>query len=220
MPNHHVILDVASAPIADVEQFIDTPRPRKGTKDEAKQQEQIAAKLQERIDGAGLDVDLARITGIGMSIDGEPAVIDLCKSEDDERMALRNIGGLLSSPSYRLVTYGGFHFDVPLLMRRARYLGEKFPIVNLDRYRSPHRDLLLELSDRDPQRRRSLGFYVKRLGWTDLVKPLDGAEEARVHESWKWDELQASILHDVTATVRLAQWMGVMAPAAELEPTF
>lgn len=216
MPNHHIVLDVASAPIADVEQFIDTPKPRKGTKDVEKQEAQIAEKRQALIDGAGLDLDLARLSGVGYQIDdGTPQVIDLCRTEEDERIVLRNLAAFLSTPSYRLVTYNGFSFDIPLLMRRARYLDVKFPIVNLDRYRSPHRDLLLELSDRDPQRKRSLSFYVKRLGM-DLVKPLDGAEESRVHETGAWDLLEQSIRHDVTATTRLAEWMGIL--QAQPEP--
>jgi hypothetical protein len=211
MPNHLIVLDVASAPVANVEDYIGTPKPRKGTKDEDKQQEQIAAKRQALIESAGLDLDLARLTGIGKSLDGGPVEIDLCRTEADECMVLRNLAAFLSTPSYRLVTYGGFNFDIPLLMRRARYLGVKFPIVNLDRYRSPHHDLLLDLSDRDKQRYKPLGFYVRRLGM-DLQKPLDGAEESRVHDTGKWVELEASILHDVTATTRLAQWMGVLAP--------
>jgi hypothetical protein len=52
---------------------------------------------------------------------------------------------------------------------------------------------------------------VRRLGWTDLLKPLTGAEEAQVPQTGRWDELRASLAHDVDATVRLARWLGVIA---------
>jgi len=79
-------------------------------------------------------------------------------------------------------------------------------------------DLCEILSDRNPQRRRSLDFYCKRMGWDDLnPKPLSGADEAQVHVTGRWDELEASILRDVTATCRLASWLDVIAaPVPEM----
>jgi hypothetical protein len=66
------------------------------------------------------------------------------------------------------------------------------------------------LTDRNPQRRRALTFYVRRLGWTYLEKPMSGAEESRVIETGRWDDLSASVRHDVTATYLLAGWLGVI----------
>lgn len=207
-----LIIDVASAPIVDAAQFIEgTAKAPAHYKDPEKIAAAIAEKEAERLAMAATDLDLARITGIGCMVDGG-ARIFLCHTPDEERAELVMLASRLGDTRERvtIVTYGGFNFDLPLLMRRARYLGVDFPTINLDRYRSPHLDLCELLSDRNPQRRRPLGFYVKRLGWSDLTKPLSGAEEARVHETGQWDELRASIHHDVTATFRLAQWLGVL----------
>jgi hypothetical protein len=212
MPNTYIILDTASAPIDGAEAYVEQATAPSTYKDPEKIAAYVKEKTAERIESAGLDLDLARLTGVGIW-DGIGTVIHLCKDEQAERAVLQVVGDLLDDgPSTRIITYNGFSFDLPLLMRRARYLGIRFPKLNLDRYRSPHVDLLAELSDRDPSRRRPLGFYAKRMGWTDLKKTLTGAEESRVHVTGQWDELRDSILHDVEATRRLAVWLGHLEP--------
>lgn len=218
MLTNWIVLDVATAPLPDAETYLDgAVRAPSTYKDPEKIAAYIAEKQAERLQMAATDVDLARVTGIGMmtSVSGQLAGIELCEDIGPERGRLGWVAAHLARrPS--IITFGGFNFDLPLLMRRARYLGVDFPTLNLDRYRSDHVDLCEVLSDRNPQRRRSLQFYAKRLGWTDISKPLSGAEEARVPETGKWDELAASLRHDVTATYRLAQWLGVIQPQPEM----
>ncbi|MDH5244836.1 MAG: hypothetical protein OEW98_00180 [Betaproteobacteria bacterium] len=217
MLTHYLILDIATAPIVDAAAFIDdTVRAPANYKDADKIAEYVRDKTAERLALAATDPDLARLTGVGLA---GPEVSEpgpwLCQTEADERAILTLVASTIRrAGGIAVVTYGGFNFDLPVLMRRARYLGVAFPSLNLDRYRSPHVDLCERLSDRTPQRRRPLAFYVRRLGWTDLVKPLTGAEEARVHETGAWEALAASIAHDLTATERLAEWDGVIEPVA------
>lgn len=205
------ILDIASAAIEGADRFIENrSAPGQYTKPDSIAKWQ-AEDREERIARAGLDMDLARVSAIAWQEDAqtEPNVL-LCLTEDDERHALKVIAPFFRSNVDRAITYGGHRFDLPLLMRRAKYLGVAFPIINLDRYRSPHHDLCMDLSDRDPSRMRPLGFYVKRLGWTDLTKPLDGASEAQVFQTGDWDGLTASLRHDIEATRRLAMWTGAL----------
>lgn len=213
--DHFIVLDVASAPLPDAETYLEgTVRAPGNYKDAEKIAAYVAEKQSERLQMAATDIDLARITGIGMQIASAP-IVTLCREEADERQALTMLADVLRS--YRnitIITFNGFAFDLPLLMRRARYLDVPFPTLNLDRYRSPHRDLCEELCDRNPQRRRSLGFYAKRLNM-GLTKALDGAEEARVPETGQWAELEASLIHDITATRRLADWLGIWPLANE-----
>lgn len=215
----YLVLDVATAAIADADTYLDgaISAPSNYKTQEAIDK-YISEKRAERIASAGLDLDLARVTGIAAlgsrdhstrSLPEPREAVRVCQTEDDECDALAALAVDLRS-AHMIVTYGGLHFDLPLLMRRARYLGIDFPKINLDRYKSPHVDLCELLSDRNPQRRRPLGFYVKRLSWTDLHKPLSGAEEAQVPVTGRWDELAESLRHDVTATYRLAKWLGVI----------
>jgi hypothetical protein len=206
----YLILDIATAPLPDAETYLEgSVRAPSNYKDEAKIAEYIAEKQAERLQMAATDVDLARVTGVCYRDHQGYEGIGTPRAEDAEKNTLATLAEHLTG-SLTVITYGGFNFDLPLLMRRARYLGVDFPKLNLDRYRSPHLDLCELLSDRDFKRRRPLGFYVKRLGWTDLQKTLSGAEEARVPETGRWDDLAASLRHDVTATARLAAWMGLI----------
>lgn len=210
----YLILDLATAPLPDAERYLEgTVRAPGNYKDPEKIAAYIAEAQAERLSAAALDLDLARITALGFAIG--PTVIDVrvCRDEQDERLLIEDVASLLT-PMPTVITFGGFNFDLPLVMRRAKYLGIPFPVINLDRYKSPHVDLCEVLSDRNPQRRRSLQFYAKRLGWTDLTKILSGAEEAQVPVTGRWDDLEASIRHDVTATYRLAAWCGVIPKTA------
>lgn len=208
MVSRWMALDLASAPLPDAVAFMDPVSAPSNYKDPEKIAAYVAEKTAERMQYLALDPDLARITHI--SARGYCAFSVSCHDEDTEAQQLRELAKDLKSVS-SLVTYNGFNFDLPLLMRRAKYLGVEFPAINTDRYRSPHVDLCEVLSDRNPQRRRPLNFYVKRLGWTDLLeKPLAGADEARVFETGAWDLLKASCDRDVEATERLAKWAGVI----------
>ncbi len=211
-----LILDLSSAPLPNAADYLDgTVRAPGNYKDAEKIAAYIAEKEAERLEMAGTDLDLARITGIGISFGGpESLVVTLCRDEAKERDALIALSVALRQRP-EIVTFGGFGFDLPLLMRRARYLGIDFPVISLDRFKSPHHDLMEILSDRNPQRRRSLQFYCKRLGWSDLSKTLQGADEARVPQTGLWAELEASIRHDVTATYRLACWLQLITPVEE-----
>lgn len=215
--NHWLIVDVASAPIPDVASYLEgTVKAPANYKDAEKIAAYVAEKEAERAAMAATDVDLGRLTALGQrwSCD-RTSVAGSVETEEHERTVLASLAvNLKQRPT--LVTFGGFNFDLPFLMRRARYLGVPFPAINLDRYKSPHLDLCELLADRNPQRRRSLDFYVRRMGWTDLwPKPLSGADEARVHETGAWDQLVESVRRDVEATYRLAVWAGVIEPVAE-----
>lgn len=209
-----LILDLATAPLPDAARYLEgTVRAPANYKDPAKIADYIAEKEAERLAEAALDVDLARITALGFALDGHDAIdVRVCRDERDEQLLIADVAALVANAT--IITFGGHNFDLPLVMRRARYLGVRFPVLNLDRWKSPHLDLCELLSDRNPSRRRSLGFYVKRMGWSDLTKILSGPEEAHVPVTGRWDDLEASIRHDVTATYRLAQWMGIVAREA------
>jgi RNase_H superfamily len=209
MLTNYLVLDVATAPIEGAAGYLEgSIKAPANYKDLDKIAAYVAEKQAERLALAAVDVDLARITAVGLCALDVVSVYD-ARSEEEERALLTTLVEKMDVGQV-LVTYGGFNFDLPLLMRRARYLGVDFPTINLDKYRSPHLDVCEWLSDRNPQRRRPLTFYTKRLGWSDLTKPLSGADEARVFETGQWQELVDSVYHDVTALHRLAGWLGLI----------
>lgn len=229
MSDQFLLLDVSSAPIADAVSYLEPVSAPSNYKDQAKIDAYVAEKTSERIAILATDIDLAQVTGIAwwrlsdskpvvmMAGPSEAHLLKVLASEIWRSGELCRSGQIGRDSLDAIITYGGFNFDLPLLMRRARYLGVDFPTLNLDRYRSPHIDLCELLSDRDWKRRRPLSFYVRRLGWTDLRKPLSGEEEARVLESGRWAELEASLHHDITAIHRLSLWLKIWTPAADTQ---
>ncbi len=209
----YIVLDVASAPIPDAAGYLESAKAPKNYKNAEAIAAYVAEETANRLAMAATDIDLARITAIGWQTDKmtEPIVV-LCENEDHERKALTDVAFAIRNEmgfTVPVITYGGHNFDLPLLMRRARYLGVPFVRLSTDRFKSDNLDVLLELSDRNTSRYRPLTFYVRRLG-LGLVKPLSGEEESKVHDSGKWSELEDSVRHDVKACLAVAEWAGLL----------
>jgi hypothetical protein len=212
-----LILDLATTGLDGAEQYFDDDvlSAPSNYKDPQKIADYVAAKRAERADKLALDLDCCRIIGIGSAEwDRDDVRVDLCQTEDQERLALLWLVRQLEGR--QLLTYNGLKFDLPVLLRRCLYLGVPVPSITIDKYRTRDVDLWDKLTFHGVVAGHSLSFYCKRLGWTDLQKPLSGSDEARVPQTGQWDELAASVRHDVEALRRLARWMYVT-PAAEAE---
>lgn len=205
-----LVLDVSTAPLENAASYIDIDgiKAPKNYVDPLKIEAYKAESAAEKLAAAALDVDLARITGVGFQ-DAHGLNVFTTGAEATEQQLLEQVAALMVD-DYRLISWNGLAFDWPMLMRRARYLDVPFPIINTDRYKSTHVDLMVHFSGREQSRVRSLAFYVKRMGWTDLKKPLTGLEESQVPVTGKWAELSASLAHDVEAIRRLAVWAGIL----------
>jgi len=208
--SRYLVVDIATAPIADAGQFHEPVSAPANYKDPEKIAAYVREKEAEQADRGALDMDLCRISGIGWQRPHEHSTpqIWLCKDEASERFYLQSFADAMDG--YTLISYNGLKFDWPVLMRRALYLNVQFPVISLDRFKSNHIDLYAKLTNSGTLSGHSLRFYAARLGWLDLEKTLSGAEEAKVFSSGLWAELEASIRHDVTATVRLAKWAKVL----------
>lgn len=219
----YLILDLETLPIANASDFVtldDISAPA-NYKDPEKIAAYIRAEQQKRINEAALDLDLARICVVGTNTPvGVNATV--LQTEDEERGYLDALASELDPVSRdfaTLVTFCGHRFDLPLLMRRAKHLGVSFPKLNLDRYKSPHIDLYEELTMRGQVKAHALRWYMRRLGWTDLIEadPLkDGSEVAQAAADNRWEDIAAHCRVDVTATLRLSQWLGVVPTDAVL----
>ena len=223
----YLILDLETVGVANAVDFIQTDdiEAPSNYKDVEKIKAYIAAERVKRVNAAALDLDLARVCVIGLREPEAPDLkVTLIHSEEREAEVLGELAEFItrgySDQAVCLVTFNGHRYDLPLLMRRALYLGVSFPSLNLDRYRSPHIDLYEVLSMRGAVKAHGLRWYMRRLGMTDLLEsdPLEhgGGDVAGAVADGRWDDIAAHCRADVLGTFRLAQWMGLIPQDAVL----
>lgn len=215
--SRYLVLDLETVPIANAADYLplDEIEPDGRLKDPEKIKADIAAKQQKRIDEAALDLDLARVIAVGrMTCESAHPDVQYADDLDGEREMVAMLAAQLDPrENHILITFNGHKYDLPLLMRRAKYLGVPFPKINLDRYRSPHIDLYDELTLKGAVKAHSLRWYMRRLSWTDLLEAdpfKDSSEVGAAVAAGRWDDVAAHCRVDVTATLRLAKWMGVI----------
>lgn len=217
----YLILDLETLPISNAAEYLplDEIEPDGRLKDPEKIKADVAAKQQVLIDKAALDLDLARICVFGYASDRKEPQVFTARTEELEAQQLgflaEDIDQAAGRDILQIITFNGHAYDLPLLMRRARYLGVPFPRINLDRYKSQHIDLYEELRlKRNDIKAHSLRWYMRRLGMADLLEadPLKdgGADVGQAAKEERWDDIAAHALVDIKGTLRLAQWMGIV----------
>jgi predicted PolB exonuclease-like 3'-5' exonuclease len=169
-----------------------------------------SAQWQKTIADCSKDPDLGRIVAIGwmMRDDPKPRVIT-CKNQTDEKFALEQLARDYFGIQPKFVTFNGLDFDLPFLMRRALYLGVKFPVLNLDRYRSPHIDLMQHLSHNGKLRYRGLQWYLNRFNIPNEDSST-GAQIGAMVKAGDWAGISAHCASDVLGTRALAQRLGLI----------
>lgn len=211
----YLVLDIETLPHPDASQWLAPVTAAANLKDPAKIAASIAERTAERDDKLGLDPDCCVTCAVGWHVvgGGDPTV-DICQNEAQEAEALTRLADAYAAPNgqqeTRIVTFYGRQFDLPVLMRRAMYLGVKFPKLNLDRYRSPHIDVWDALTYQGALRTaHSLSFYAKRMGFTTLDK-VDGGDVASLAKAGNWDAIREHCASDVGLTHAVANKLGLL----------
>lgn len=159
------------------------------------------------VDRCALDPDLCRIVALGCGdADGDDVSL-ICQNEAQEIAALKAFWGRVvnvAGATRTLISFNGFSYDMPVLMRRSAYLGVDYPQLNLDRYRSPHIDLMQVLTFRGAIKAHRMSFYASRFGYAsdDLVT---GADIAALVKAGDWAAVESHNLSDLRITRFLAQ---------------
>jgi len=215
-----LILDLETAPIDDVTTYLEPVAAPSNYKDQEKIASYIKEKTQERAESAGLDPDLCRIVCLGYmreDLHREPFV-HICRDEHEERRALTELWNHIVE-GVDIISFNGFRFDLPVIMRRSLYLNIPYRVLNMDRYRSNHIDLWQKLSFNGQIAAHSLSFYAQRFGFGGDLD-ITGADVARLIREGNYEAVAAHCRQDVWWTARLAQrlgyWDGVVDPQAKL----
>lgn len=167
----------------------------------------IAEKTAAMVERCGLDPDLCRIVALGAGdVDGHDTVL-ICRDEEMEAAALEafwkratNAAGVTRT----LVTFNGFGYDLPVMIRRSQYLGVAHPFINLDRYRSPHIDLMQRLTFEGRIKPHTLKFYAARFG-RGTPDNVDGSQIAALVKAGDWQAVEQHCLSDLGLTRFIAQ---------------
>ena len=201
------VFDIETAPLADAEAYLPTPKPRANLRDPAKIEADLADKAAAALDKAALDPDLCRIVAAGWECDGivESAV---CRESGEERRLLERFWKV--SRGTTLVGFNCLSFDLPVLLRRSLYLGVHAPHVPLNKYR-PGRvvDLMQLLAYQGTLGYRSLGFYCRRFS-ISVPDEVTGAEVAALVAAGAWRQVHDHVRADVAKTAQLAGRVGVI----------
>jgi hypothetical protein len=192
----------------------------------AKIEADIAQRSAEIFDRCGLDPDLGRIVCGGYMLEGtdiEP-VVSLCRTEQEEAVWLRDVWArvvLTTGAHRRLVSFNGLTFDLPFLMRRSLYLGVVYPLLNLDRYRTPHLDLMQRLSFNGAIKAHSLAFYAKRFSLPLEPDEITGADVpalVRDGSDEAWAKIARHCASDVLTTYLLASRLQLVDHDVRMDP--
>jgi predicted PolB exonuclease-like 3'-5' exonuclease len=211
-----LIVDIECVGIDTASDFLEPIEAPSNYKDEAKKAEYIAAATAKAVERCGLDPDLCRIVALGHGeADGKDHVI-LCRDEETEAAALDALAKHITNSAgitRTLVSFNGFGYDLPVLMRRAQYLGVQFPLLNIDKYRSPHIDLMQKLSFNGAIKPHSLKFYASRFGMP-VEDNIDGSQIAALVQAGDWAGVESHCRSDLALTRFLAQKLKLI-PRAE-----
>lgn len=209
----HIVLDVETAAIADVETYLEPVSAPSNYRDESKIAAYIAEETKRQLDRAALDIDLARLVALGWD-DGKDSGVYIIRDEVAERTILgefwHRFWPVYVPGNTIAVTFNGLGYDLPLLLRRSLYLGVTAPKLQLDRYK--HVDVidLLALLNLDGRlKSHSLRFYAQRFG-ISVDDESTGADTGGLVAAGDWEAVEAHCAADVATTKALAKRMNIL----------
>ena len=199
-----VVLDIETVASPDVADLLDPVKAPANYKDPAKIAAYCEEKRLEQIARAGLEADLCEIVAIGFQINHQPVSAwtrHILSEEALVRCVCENIG------NRQIVGFALLAFDLPILIRRSQLLGIPVPEISLDRYRTPHLDVLERLTFNGRLTMRSLAFYCRRFG-IPSTNGTTGADIAGLVAANDWAAVEAHVRADVEKTAALAHRLG------------
>lgn len=199
-----IVIDIETIGSPDAAEFLDPVAAPANYKDERKIAEYCAEKQAERVSKAGLEPDLCEIVAVGFWEYDRIDVLTRADHGEAELLAWLwlQLGGR------PIIGFNTLGFDLPVLIRRSQLLDVPYPDLNLDRYRTPHVDLLQKLSFNGSQTFRSLNFYCRRFGLDVPADAVKGAEMPQLVADENWPAVKAHCFADVAKTVALARRLG------------
>ena len=201
------VFDIETAPLADAEAYLPSPKPRANLKDPAKIEADLREKTAASLERAALDPDLCRIVAAGWDCDGQEESA-VCADAGQEMVLLARFWQ--RSRGSTLVGFNCLSFDLPVLLRRSLYLGVQAPSFSLNKYRPGSIvDLMQQLAYQGTLPYRSLAFYCTRFA-IDVPDGVTGADVGGLVAAGAWSQVHDHVRADVAKTTALARRVGVL----------
>lgn len=208
-----IILDLETVAINGARALLEPVSAPANYKDPDKIAAYIADAQKAQIDKAALYPWTARVVALGWIDDTGADTVVLCADEYAEAAALTRLASAVWRDDDRFVRpIVGFNhrvFDLPVILARSLLLGVRFPALNLDRYRTPHTDLLEKLTWYGAIPSRSLKWYARRFG-IPVDDAVSGADIAALVAAGDWPAIEAHNRSDLRLTQALAERLGVV----------
>jgi len=211
---NRIVIDLETVASPDAALFLDPVRAPANYKDEAKIAAYKSEKLAEIVGKAALEADLCEIVAVGWWIEGQDGCRSYTRADLNEVGLIESTWAAIEAADtdFGVRTIIGFSvlgFDLPVLIRRSQLLDVRYPYINMDRYRTPHIDLIERLTFNGKLTYRSLAFYCRRFG-IPCQDAIHGSEIGALVAANDWAGVQAHNLADVDKTARLAHRLGYL----------
>lgn len=205
-----VVIDIETCSLHDAEAFLEPVAAPSNYKDPEKIRAYQDEKRAELLGRCALDPDLCRVIAVGLwSQDDPDASVWALDEDNQDEAAIIDHAWRAIRQAQAVIGFNILGFDLPVLIRRSQYLGIPTPNINLDRYRTPHVDLMERLSFNGKLRYRGLDFYCKRFG-IDVPDRYSGQQIAELVAAEDWAGIVQHCQADVRKTHALAQRLGFM----------
>lgn len=208
-----IVLDIETTAIDGAGSLVEPVTAPANYKDPDKIAAYIADAKQAQIEKAALYPWTARVVALGYILGDGTETVALCRDEAQEAAALMAFWRVVFNHDDRFVQpIVGFNhksFDLPVLLARSILLGVEAPALNLDRYRSPHTDLMEKLTWYGAIPARSLKWYAKRFGLS-FEDEVSGKDIGGLVKAGEWEAVAAHCLSDIRLTKALAERVGVI----------
>jgi hypothetical protein len=205
-----LVLDIETLSLTDADDYLEPVAAPSNYKDPEKIRVYQEEKRTEMLHRCALDPDLCQIVAVGVWSERVPEVWTL--DGDEEATLLHRVWKAVRQ-SQAIIGFNILGFDLPVLIRRSQYLGIPTPSINLDRYRTPHVDLMERLSFNGKLRYRGLDFYCKRFGIV-VEDPYKGKDIAELVAGEDWAGVAGHCLADLHKTHALAERLGFVSATA------
>lgn len=197
-----IVVDIETVACPGAAEFLEAVEAPSNYKDPLKIAAYIEDARRRQIDKAGLEADLCEVVAVGyQDEDSElPTVYTRADANEDELIKWAWCAIDLRA----VVGFNSLSFDLPVLIRRSQLMGLKYPTLNLDKYRTPHVDLMERLSFNGKLTMRSLDFYCRRFA-IPIHDTISGADIAALVAAGQWGSVNDHCRCDIVKTAALAR---------------